>query len=217
MRSRLPRNYLLPIVLALGLFLPMRAAAVEIVAATAADAENQTENECDSMVFVAARFLIDDAEKQKRLGVEHLEILVRCKADLYGIEMPGADLRGVVLAGGRLPDVDLEGARLSSPDKKADLRGTNLNGANLEGADLRGADLTGADLRHAFLKGALLDGTDLSDTRLTWPRSRGQVEFQGLTEAQLNSACWKTGAPPRLPSRFKDYKRPGDAPSDCPE
>jgi uncharacterized protein YjbI with pentapeptide repeats len=209
MRFHQTKSCLLPVVLALSLLLPIRAAAVE--------AENENENECNSMAFVAARFLIDDAEKQKRLGIEHLEILVRCKADLYGIEMPGADLRGVVLAGGRLPDVDFEGARLSSPDKKADLRGTNLNGANLEGADLRGADLTGADLRHAFLKGTLLGGADLTDARFTWPRSPAQIEFQGLTESQLNSACWKTDTPPRLPSRFKDYQRPADAPSGCPE
>lgn len=163
--------------------------------------------ECDSLAFLEARYLIDDATKQAGLETRHLELLVRCKEDLHGIEVPGKDLRGAVLVGGRLPDADLSGARLGDAQRPADLRRTNLNGANLEGADLRGVNLEGADLRHAFLAGADLSGAQLGGARLTWPRSPAQIEFQGLTEAQLNSACWSADNPPDLPRVFADYQR----------
>lgn len=175
-----------------------------------------TPPECDSLAFLEARYLIDDAGKQAQLETKHLELLVRCQEDLHGIEIPGKDLRGIVLAGGRLPDADLSGTRLSTPGRPADLRQANLNGANLEGADLSGANLERADLRHAFLEGTKLTGARLGGAWLNWPGTPAQVEFQGLTEEQLNSACWPADNPPRLPKRFADYKRPEDAGINCP-
>lgn len=107
-------------------------------------------------------------------------------AELDGADLAGADMAECWMEATRARHARLDDARLTG----AWLVGADLARASLAGADLSGARLRGAVLAGASLERVRLDGTDISEADLTlaWLRGVDCRGFEGLTQAQLDSA-----------------------------
>ena len=90
---------------------------------------------------------------------------------------PRDAISGATLRGADLRYANAEGAFMA----KAIMRGASMDGINL-----RNANLEEADLHQAALRGAILDGANLTRAIL---RGSDLRETNGLTQAQLDSAC----------------------------
>jgi uncharacterized protein YjbI with pentapeptide repeats len=100
--------------------------------------------------------------------------------------LAGADLSNTCVKHGNLEDADFSHARLVLMCMSyADFRGARFSGADLSGANLAHAKLDGADFSGATLTITSLKGADLT-------------RAQGLTQAQLDSACGDAGT--RVPT-----------------
>jgi uncharacterized protein YjbI with pentapeptide repeats len=89
------------------------------------------------------------------------------RARLRQADMSAAIMNRTSFAGGDLRDVNAYGAVFT--------------GANFAGADLTNASFVGTYLQGANLRGARLDGANVSGAEMD--------RAQGLTQAQLNTAC----------------------------
>ncbi|MSR63012.1 MAG: hypothetical protein EXS08_11260 [Planctomycetes bacterium] len=122
------------------------------------------------------------------------------RAELEGLEAPGAALSGIELAGACLRTAQLDAADLSGANlSRSDLHGASLRGAklvlalaqsaDLSEADLRGASLEGAAFGNANLSGARLEGALLRRAQLEGAVLRGALlDNADLSEAQLSTA-----------------------------
>lgn len=131
---------------------------------------------------------------------------VLANSDLESANLFGADLIEANLFNVNLRNADLRFAELQNADlRKADMRETKLCAANLFNTNLRWIDFIGADLRNANLSSASLTsanlthanlkGTNLSETDLT--------QTIGLKQYQLDEACARKNAAPRLPQTLQ--------------
>jgi hypothetical protein len=105
------------------------------------------------------------------------------------------DLRETDLRGAEFWDAHLENTDLWG----ADLEGAQLWGAHLDGAKLEQANLRGANLRGTTWKAAVLTNASLTDADLREADLRGVA---GLTGEQVTSAYQK-GAGAQLPSSLR--------------
>ncbi|MCB9765120.1 MAG: pentapeptide repeat-containing protein [Alphaproteobacteria bacterium] len=117
------------------------------------------------------------------------------RADLIGLNTPGASLARVNLARANLTDATLVGADLSGADlseahlAEAALSRVKLIGANLSGANLFEANLSGADFTAASLFRAKLINADLEGVKLVRVNLAGTVLFgANLAGADLTGA-----------------------------
>lgn len=114
----------------------------------------------------------------------------------YGNVGQFAALRSLIdddelLDGVYLSQFYLERANLSD----GSFRHANIIASSLQNADLTNAVLTDTNFADTDLRGATLDGANLTRTNLQ--------TSMGLTQAQIDRACYDGKHPPRLPSDLK--------------
>ena len=102
-------------------------------------------------------------------------------ADLLKAKLPRANLGKACLLDANLSGTDLSGDA-SSSDSRTMLQYANLTKANLSGANLTGAWCYGTKFDNANLLMTNLSGADL--------RSDARTKVTGLTQEQVNHACW---------------------------
>lgn len=145
-------------------------------------------------------------------------------APAYGGVCEGCDLSGRILAGAKMSNSEFARSNFSHAVlARADASGSDFEEANFTGADLRRtkliearcpravfenamlahADARGADLRHADFTDADVTRTNFEDADIAGADLRNA---EGLTQAQLNSACGDrlTRVPPGMRVRSCD-------------